>query len=459
MPENNHYQVLSRRYRPQLFADVIGQEGVVATLKNAVKQKRIAHAYLFSGPRGTGKTTLARLFAKALNCIQLSDEGEPCNGCASCKEIAACTSMDVLEIDGASNRGIDDVRKINDNVSYASSSGKYKVYIIDEVHMLTKEAFNALLKTLEEPPQNVLFVFATTEPHKMLPTILSRCQRFNLKRLPAQQIQDKLKKIAQDLNRSVEPDVFKMVADRAEGGLRDAESLFDQILAFEEGPLTQNRAAELLGIVPEELFFQFDQAGAEGKLSFAFDLSAQLFDEGKDLAHFLQGLTEHFRLLLIAKLAAGPTALIEGDAERIRSAASLYRKEQLLSILDLCIDAESTLKSAPSLKIALEGLLLRIMRTHQLIPIDLLVKRLVELEAKVGSPAAQPKAPPPVIKSITEDPTPELKELPKHVKPKVETPPSPPAAPAQTLEKKTQSRYDTLMQFAAVELEGKLTKK
>lgn len=467
MQENNHYQVLSRRYRPQLFIDVIGQDSVVTTLKNAVKQQKIAHAYLFSGPRGTGKTTLARLFAKALNCPHLTPEAEPCNQCPSCREIASGTSMDVLEIDGASNRGIDDVRKINDNVSYASTSGRYKVYIIDEVHMLTKEAFNALLKTLEEPPKNVLFIFATTEPHKMLPTILSRCQRFHLKRFSPALIQAKLQKIAGDLNRSVEPEVFQIIAERAEGGLRDAESLFDQILAFEEGPLTEERVASLLGIVSQDLFFQLDQAGADGKLSFAFDLSTQLFDEGKDLAHFLQSLTEHFRLLLIAKLAGSKSSLVDGDPKfkaAIQAASALYRKDQLLTILDLCVDAEALLKTAPSPKIAMEALLLRIMRTHQLIPIDLLVKKLSELEAKLGAspPVAKevplvkeaPRSPAP--KTITEDPTPDLKELPKIQANKEIPPPLPPAA---QIEKKEQSRYDTLMQFAAVELEGKLTKK
>ena len=189
-----NYQVLARKYRPQKFSEVVGQDPIVTTLKNAIKNKRLAHAYLFCGSRGTGKTTLARVFAKALNCHQPLPDGEPCNQCTSCKEITSGSSLDVLEIDGASHRGIDDVRQINETVGYAASGGGYKIYIIDEVHMLTKEAFNALLKTLEEPPARVMFFFATTEPHKVLPTILSRCQRFNLNRISSEKIVEKLRR-------------------------------------------------------------------------------------------------------------------------------------------------------------------------------------------------------------------------------------------------------------------------
>ena len=212
------YQVIARKYRPQTFADVLGQSPIVTTLKNAIKKNRLAHAYLFCGSRGTGKTTLARVFAKALNCLQPTQDGEPCNQCTSCRGIVSGSSMDVLEIDGASNRGIEDIRQINETVGYATSSGKYKIYIIDEVHMLTKEAFNALLKTLEEPPAKVLFFFATTEPHKVLPTILSRCQRFNLSRISPQLIVNKLARIAKDLNAVAEEEALHMIATRAEIG-------------------------------------------------------------------------------------------------------------------------------------------------------------------------------------------------------------------------------------------------
>ncbi len=258
MPE---YQVLARKYRPQTFAEVIGQEAIITTLKNAIKNKRLAHAYLFCGSRGTGKTTLARILAKALNCQHPTPEGEPCNQCASCKEITSGHSLDVLEIDGASHRGIDDVRQINETVGYATSSGCYKIYIIDEVHMLTKEAFNALLKTLEEPPPKVLFFFATTEPHKVLPTILSRCQRFNLTRIPLEKIASKLREICQDLGIAIDEAALRLIAGRAEGGLRNAESLLDQIISFHEGPISLESAAAILGVMSRDSLFALDSAG------------------------------------------------------------------------------------------------------------------------------------------------------------------------------------------------------
>lgn len=216
------YQVLARKFRPKFFSEVIGQEAVITTLRHALAQKRLAQAYLFCGCRGTGKTTLARLFAKALNCTQLKD-GEPCNHCSSCIDIAAGHSLDVLEIDGASHRGIEDIRQINESVHFSPTSGRYKIYLIDEVHMLTKEAFNALLKTLEEPPEHVKFFFATTEPHKVPATILSRCQRFNLMRLSEEQIIKSLQTIADQLSIEVqEPQALELVARLAEGSLRDA---------------------------------------------------------------------------------------------------------------------------------------------------------------------------------------------------------------------------------------------
>ncbi len=250
----SEYKVLARKYRPKNFSEVLGQDAIVTTLKNAIKHKRIAHAYLFCGSRGTGKTTLARVFAKALNCHNLNGDLEPCSECPSCKEIASGSSIDVIEIDGASHRGIDDIRQINENVGYTTSHGDYKIYIIDEVHMLTKEAFNALLKTLEEPPEKVIFFFATTEPHKVLPTILSRCQRFNLNRISNEKIIEKLKKIVIDQNVDTSEEVLQLIAERAEGGLRDAESIFDQMLSFHEGTLTIENARAILGIVPREAF-------------------------------------------------------------------------------------------------------------------------------------------------------------------------------------------------------------
>jgi len=523
------YQVLARKYRPQRFSDVIGQSAIVTTLKNAIKFNRLAHAYLFCGSRGTGKTTLARVFAKALNCQQPTADGEPCNTCSSCKEIAAGTSLDVLEIDGASHRGIDDIRQINETVAYSTASGKYKIYIIDEVHMLTKEAFNALLKTLEEPPPKVKFFFATTEPHKVLPTILSRCQRFNLNRIPTVDIIEKLQKIATDLGVSIQSEALHLIAHRADGGLRDAESLFDQIISFHEGAMTTESVAGALGIMPRDILFTFDRAGKDGNLAFAFEITQQLFSQGKDLIHFMESLTDHFRSILMVKLA-GKTAsflsLTEKEREQYEASAKLYRQEQCVEILDFLIEAQNQIKYSSSARITLEAVLLRIIRSHQRIPIELLVKKLAELEQQVATlpkpmvvstPISSASAingttnttppPPPQVKqqevimpvstpattapaavlmtavSMTEDPTPSNSDLgiktKKASKSKEKLPPAVSATEQAALLKepvavelgarpteevykidiKTQSRYDTILQFTAVELEGVIQKK
>lgn len=542
MPE---YQVLARRYRPQTFAEVYGQEAIVTTLKNAILHKRLAHAYLFCGSRGTGKTTLARVFAKALNCQTVREDLEPCNHCSSCLEIASGSSLEVLEIDGASNRGIDDIRQINETVSYASASGGYKIYLIDEVHMLTKEAFNALLKTLEEPPPRVVFFFATTEPHKLPTTILSRCQRFNLNRLPAELILKKLAYIAEQQQVDIAEDALRIVANRADGGMRDAESLMDQILAFHDGKVTGESVAEVLGIVSKELFFELDHAVKEGNLAMGFDLVHRIFSQGKDLMHFIESLLDHFRTILIVKISdknAPYLALAEEDRIKYAETAKIYTQEQCLTILDFLVEALGQIRFMPSGRIALEALLLKIIRVQQRIPVDFLVKQLNELEEAIKrtagitplpanskdtrvsvahpaiiineeskkmetpAPATMPLpqvtrveaqkvlAEAPKLKlevelgeiSMTIDPSPTPQELGIKVKAAskssqpepqqqavaavvavaeyASTAPAPielgarPSQEAQIATIKKQSRYDTILQFAAVELEGSLQK-
>lgn len=472
----SEYQVLARKYRPQTFKDVLGQEAVVTTLKNAIKQMRLAHAYLFCGSRGTGKTTLARIFAKALNCLNPTADGEPCNGCASCKEITGGHSLDVLEIDGASNRGIEDIRQINETVGYTTASGKYKIYIIDEVHMLTKEAFNALLKTLEEPPPKVKFFFATTEPHKVLPTILSRCQRFNLNRIPLETIISKLQKISDDQKLNVAQEALKMVASRAEGGLRDAESLFDQVISFHEGQITVEAVANVLGVLPSEIYFTLDKAGKEGDFAVAFDVVHQIFSEGKDFIHFIDGLIEHYRTLLLVKV--GCKLGSDKDLQSYQEAAQFYSREQCLNIMEVLVDAQSKIRFMPSPRIGLEALLLKILRTHRQIPVELLVQRLSELEGAVkaggaagGQSQAQVQAAPAVQQqSVVRAAQIQMAPTPQPAQPK-SAPAAVPAAPkAEKIEKaekverveidkKTQGKHDTLFQFAAVELEGTLKKK
>ena len=498
------YQVLARKYRPQTFSDVLNQDAIVATLKNAIKNNRLAQAYLFCGSRGTGKTTLARILAKALNCQSLTDDIEPCNRCSSCLEITSGYSMDVLEIDGASNRGIDDIRQINETVSYAASSGKYKIYIIDEVHMLTKEAFNALLKTLEEPPPNVKFLFATTEAHKVLPTILSRCQRFNLKRISTELIQKKLRKISDNQNIQVDDEALRLVASSAEGGLRDAESLFDQILAFHsDSHITTTTVATMLGLVERERFFDLDRAALKCNYSLAFEIAEEVFSQGKDLVHFVESLTEHYRNILLIKLKLKQNTYLnisEEDLLKYEETEKIYSTETCLAILDYLVDAQNQIKYAPAPKIALENLLIKVMRLQSRVPVDILIKRLAELENKlVNTPETkdlssshepitqtkrdvEPKlvtkekpfekpTPQKAIGSISEDPTPSKKDLgikdsatkktaaPTAQKKEIVQSDQEPKTPRVTVDPLTQSRYDTILQFAAIELEGIVQKK
>ncbi|HEX2583074.1 MAG TPA: DNA polymerase III subunit gamma/tau [Chlamydiales bacterium] len=496
------YQVLARKYRPQRFSELVGQEAAIQTLKNALKRGHLAHAYLFSGSRGIGKTTLARLFAKALNCTAMQVDGEPCNQCPSCLDILSGQSLDVLEIDGASNRGIDDIRQINETVAFAPSHGKYKIYIIDEVHMLTKEAFNALLKTLEEPPESAKFFFATTEPHKVLPTILSRCQRFDLGRLSPSQITAKLESIAQDLEREIEAEAIHLLAQHADGSLRDAESLLDQILCFSNASITAADVRNALGLVPQELFFALDKAFAEQKLSFAFELVEELFASGKDITYFLEQLIEHYRHIAVAKtrgvaaLGFAPTL-----ASRYADAAALYSQPQSIAILDLLLKADASSPRSASPRIALELTLLQVLRTKNRLPIEALIRRLSEIEEKLTEaslseapkqpleekisspqPAEAPKqpleekifSPQPAEEPLSEAPKQpveekiELKAVPfspyspkpspqpaeEPIPEKITIAPAPEQPSAPQTPSKHPSHYATLMRFAAVELEG-----
>lgn len=524
--KSSSYQVIARKYRPQTFASVIGQEAVVTTLKNALRFNRLAHAYLFCGCRGTGKTTLARVFAKALNCSHLSEDQEPCNACTSCLDIISGRSLDVLEIDGASNRGIDDIRQINETIGYAPASGKYKIYIIDEVHMLTKEAFNALLKTLEEPPLNVKFFFATTEPHKVLPTIISRCQRFDLNRIPLEALKQKLAWIAEDLNVSCEEDVFSLIANLSEGSLRDAESLLDQIICYADHPITVAKVSVTLGVMPRSAFFSLDQAFAEQNYNFAFELAGEIFSSGKDLSYFLDNLIEHYRSLLKLKLGSLSTFPTVRLKEQYTASALLYTEEQCLYILDFLIHWQQQMNKTPFKRVNLEMILLHILRSKLRMTLPSLVKRLIELEQKAPSApfasvekisVSEPTAPEPARGKKLQEPiseNPSLEEaLLKKIKDKIEAAPAPvevkteeapplteskaslppiltkaqwqaaasdnesqkPIAPAveaqETIQSNTnkntfsppsdsitQSRYDTLVRFAAVELEGMIKK-
>jgi len=444
----NGYQVLARKYRPQKFADVVAQDPIVTTLKNAIQMKRTAHAYLFCGGRGCGKTTVARLFAKALNCTAPSDDHEPCNHCSSCCEIAAGHAIDVLEIDGASHRGIEDIRHINETIGFTPVGGRYKIYLIDEVHMLTKEAFNALLKTLEEPPSHVKFFFCTTESHRIPATIVSRCQRFNLRRIPVEKIQQQLSYICQENGITAEPQALTLIAEKAEGSLRDALSIFDQIIAFEKGAISAQTVTEMFGLPPQDICFALDEAIFRQDIAALFKIAAEVFSSGCHLAYFTEELIAHFRLLLLVKCG-------QKADKKIEETAKGYRKEQLIQILEMVIEGQQALKVASSEKTAFEMLLLRMARTQQQLPLETLVQRLLTMEKKfstnqsfeVPSPNSEKLAP-----QISEDPLPLPSDLPlKPAKVELKKESLPPSI-------QEQSRFDTVMRFAAKELNGSIKK-
>lgn len=468
------YQVIARKYRPQFFRDVIGQEALVSTLINAIRFQRISHAYLFCGSRGTGKTTVARVFAKAINCPHITSDCEPCGVCSSCKEVALGNSLDFIEIDGASHRGIDDIRQINETVGYSPSYGKYKVYLIDEVHMLTKEAFNALLKTLEEPPPTVKFIFATTEPHRVPTTILSRCQRFQLNRISIEKILQKLKAIAVDLTIEISQEALDLIANASEGSLRDAESLLDQIIAFQGSCISTDAVIECLGLVPKESFFQLDEAFAKGNLSMAFEISHQVYSTGRNISSYIENLIDHFRNILLLKLESMDkfATFSDKNAKMYKQSAVYYTKEQCLHILDLLMDAQLQLKTAPSILIALEAILLKILRSSQRVEIEQIVGKLIELEKKMtlvdvapmtcskinSGEVLEKKKRTEITAEIpnTSATLPEINEI--KPQPIVEVSSHNPKTSSLHALKENTARYDTLMRFAAVELEGTFTK-
>ncbi len=316
------YLVTARKWRPQLFKDVVGQEHITETLKNSIKNNRIAHAYLFTGPRGVGKTTTARIFSKALNCENPAD-AEPCNKCNMCLDIQNLQSMDIIEIDGASNRGIDEIRTLRESVKYAPTRGKYKIYIIDEVHMLTKESFNAFLKTLEEPPEHTIFIFATTDVHKVPLTIISRCQRFDFRRIQMDTIKGTLAKIAEAEKIKIDDKTLTIIAKKADGALRDAESYFDQIVSFCGDDIDAEIVAKMLNLIGEEVYFKISDSILNKEFKTVFEVTNIIYENGWDFIDFNNGLVEHFRNIMTVILTEN-TSLIE--------TADIY-KEQYLNYL------------------------------------------------------------------------------------------------------------------------------
>ncbi|AAD18193.1 DNA polymerase III (gamma and tau subunits) dnaX [Chlamydia pneumoniae TW-183] len=346
------YQASSRKYRPQIFREILGQSSVVAVLKNALVFNRAAHAYLFSGIRGTGKTTLARILAKALNCVHLSEDGEPCNQCFSCKEIASGSSLDVLEIDGASHRGIEDIRQINETVLFTPVKAKFKIYIIDEVHMLTKEAFNALLKTLEEPPQHVKFFFATTEIHKIPGTILSRCQKMHLQRIPEKTILEKLSLMAQDDHIEASQEALAPIARAAQGSLRDAESLYDYVISLFPKSLSPDTVAQALGFASQDSLRTLDNAILQRDYATALGIVTDFLNSGVAPVTFLHDLTLFYRNLLLTNSTTSKFS-------------SQYKTEQLLEIIDFLGESAKHLQNTIFEQTFLETVIIHIIRIYQ----------------------------------------------------------------------------------------------
>jgi len=316
------YVVTARKWRPQKFVEVVGQEHITTTLKNAIKDGRIAHAYLFAGPRGVGKTTTARILSKALNCLNPIDY-EPCNECETCKSIQAGQLMDIIEIDGASNRGIDEVRTLRESVKYAPTRGKYKVYIIDEVHMLTKESFNAFLKTLEEPPAQTIFIFATTDVHKVPLTIISRCQRFDFRRIELDTIKSLLEKIAKSEEIEIDDKTLTLIARKADGALRDAESYFDQVVAFCGKKVDSSTVTKILNLIDDEVYFKLSDAVLAKNFKSVFEISEEIYNNGWNFTDFMDGLIEHFRNIM--------SVIITGNSDSIES-AEIFRKKYMAYI-------------------------------------------------------------------------------------------------------------------------------
>jgi DNA polymerase-3 subunit gamma/tau len=352
------FVVTARKWRPQRFEDVVGQEHITSTLKNAIKENRIAHAYLFTGPRGVGKTTTARILAKTLNCENRKNS-EPCNECEMCKSIQNSQLIDIIEIDAASNRGIDEIRSLRDSVKYAPTRGKYKVYIIDEVHMLTKESFNAFLKTLEEPPEHIIFIFATTDVHKLPLTIISRCQRYDFRRIQLDRIKETLKMIAEEEKIKIDDKTLTIIAKKADGALRDAESYFDQVVAFSKGKIDAELVSQMLNLIDEELYFNISDAVLAKNFRVVFETSEKIYENGWDFNDFLEGLIEHFRNLLSTVVTNSTASLETADIYKVRyiDYNDNFSESDLLRILNYLNRSQQELRFSQNQKLKIEIIL------------------------------------------------------------------------------------------------------
>jgi len=382
--EDTSYLVLARKWRPQLFEEVVGQRHITQTLQNAILQKRVAHAFLFTGARGVGKTSSARILAKALNCergLQIN----PCNQCTNCQEVAHGTSMDVIEVDGASNRGIDEIRELRENVRYTPAKSRYKIYIIDEIHMLTKEAFNALLKTLEEPPPHIIFIFATTEPHKIPATILSRCQRYDFKRIPFREVIGSLKRIVEEEKIQISQRGLLSIAQESEGSLRDAQSLLDQVIAYSGTNIHDEDVAEVLGLIDRKMLSDTIEAIANRDVERCMKVIEHVYHFGYDLQHFCRELLQYLRNLILIKVSQHPEGLMELAEEEfllLKKQAEKFKFDQLNHLFTLLLKGEQEIAQSTFPRTMLEVTLIRMATLQPILPIDEMMKKLEAMEGR-----------------------------------------------------------------------------
>lgn len=418
------YIVLARKYRPQTFSEIVGQSHITITLENAITKDRVAHAYLFTGSRGVGKTTTARILAKALNC-EKGPTTKPCNACAFCNEINQGSSLDVLEIDGASNRGIDEIRNLRDNVKFAPSKARSKIYIIDEVHMLTPEAFNALLKTLEEPPAHVKFIFATTQAHKVPATILSRCQRFDFRRISTKDIVANLTAIARKEHLKASDEVLSLIARHAEGSMRDAEVILDQITSFTQGKAELDDVTQILGIVDEDVLFGLSGAIHAKDPVAALKIIDRLVNDGKDIVQVIANLIEHFRNISLLKISKDLSGLVEVSADRIKEysqEAAHFTIEEILYIIYTLSNAIDFIRKTNLTKVPFEAAMVKLTSIGSILSLAEISDRIEKLgsppsEVKITRPVAAPQMP-------KQDPLPEVTRR----QPAVKMPDDPPPA-------------------------------
>ena len=406
------YQALYRKWRPMTFADVVGQKHVSDTLKNGIAAGRINHAYLFCGTRGTGKTSTAKIFSRAVNCENPQD-GEPCNQCPTCRGILDGSILDVYEMDAASNRGVENIREIRDEVIYTPAGCTYKVYIIDEVHMLTAEAFNALLKTLEEPPAHALFILATTEPHKIPATVLSRCQRFDFRRIGVDEIAGRLTKIAEAEGIPATPDALELVAELGDGSMRDALSILDQCAAFGLEKLTYAQVTEIVGVADPKVLFEVGAAIAKGDTQMALLCADDFFRQGKEVQNFLEELTLHFRSLLICKATEEPEQLLERNADttrKYREQSESFSVEQILYMIQVLGEAISQAKWMSTPQLAAEMALVKLCSPEYSTENAALLARIEKLERRLAQGTIVPAAPSETTATVPK--TAELEEAP-----------------------------------------------